>query len=110
MTFYFFDTKDGGNQLGGPYTSTVEAYAGRFAAEIGPVGEDNVFESANLWLEMWVAKGEDAGSGYQLSPRQKVNSSPLAVRAEKAEMSVSIGRTAPIVTLVSSGMSDPKAL
>ena len=89
MTFYFFDAPSGGNQLGGPYSSTIDVSQGRFTAEIGTINDDPVFESKTLHLEIWVTQGEDAGAGYKLSPRQKINAAPFAVRAEKAEIAKS---------------------
>jgi len=76
--FELFDNKDTGTALW-EEAAMLDVKDGKFIANLGsemPL-PDQVFDAAQLWLQITV-------SGNVLSPRQKINSVPFAVKAEKA--------------------------
>jgi hypothetical protein len=78
IKFRIYSTASGGSPLWGPQTSTVNADAGLFSAELGPI-DYSVFDGSDRWLSLQV------GSDAEMTPRKRLLSVGNSYRAYDAD-------------------------
>lgn len=103
MQFALYDAASNGSHIGSTITNTnVSVSNGIFSVELD-FGASS-FPGADRWLEISVKKPSE-GSYTTLTPRQKINSTPYAIRATSAVIADTVATTSSAGTNVVSAIN-----
>ncbi len=87
LTCRLYDAETAGSLIWQETQSSVPLTKGHFSILLGQISPLSVDWSKSLWLSVQV------GSEVELSPRQRITSVPMAIRAEEAERLSGAGRS-----------------